>query len=83
MGAKFHKKFVSTVEDCLDEQELPVAMLALIGTAVSGNLFSKSERLTYFAFRCAALLCNTHPTNTTTISTVSCIAGFTKHWWVS
>lgn len=83
MGTKFHEKFVSTVEDRLDERELPVAMVALAGTAVSGGSFSKSERLTYFAFRCAVLLCNTRPKNTTAISTVSCIAGFTKHWWVS
>ncbi|KAG2029851.1 hypothetical protein BDR03DRAFT_1017828 [Suillus americanus] len=34
MGTKFHEKFVSTVEDRLDEQELPVAMVALAGTAV-------------------------------------------------
>jgi hypothetical protein len=44
MGTKFHEKFVSTVEDRQDERELPVAMVALAGTAVSVNYqYSKSD----------------------------------------
>ncbi|KAG2745429.1 hypothetical protein P692DRAFT_20657383, partial [Suillus brevipes Sb2] len=52
MGTKFHEKFVSTVEDRQDERELPVAMVALAGTAVRSVIMQYSSEKYDRDFNC-------------------------------
>ncbi|KAG1789962.1 uncharacterized protein HD556DRAFT_1243016 [Suillus plorans] len=52
VGVKFHEKLVSTVEDRLDERELPVAMVALAGTAVRSVIMQYSSEKYDRDFNC-------------------------------
>ncbi|KAG2107645.1 uncharacterized protein F5147DRAFT_774089 [Suillus discolor] len=52
VGVKFHEKLVSTVEDRPDERELPVAMVALTGTAVRSVIMQYSSEKYDRDFNC-------------------------------
>ncbi|KAG1810330.1 uncharacterized protein HD556DRAFT_1302656 [Suillus plorans] len=52
VGVKFHEKLVSTVEDRPDERELPVAMVALAGTAVRSVIMQYSSEKYDRDFNC-------------------------------